>query len=427
MDLGNQTHLSDNKTSTYGSSPTFQGFTLPTSMESVNFTHMDVISKFSTPSTTLESLNATYGDILISKGSALPTVLNAVTSTDGDFGSPSEHQTAILILLSVFLFATFAIGILGNSFYLCIMGCKMKQTASTVLIQQLTGAYLLFTLIIPLFAVFLLMDSRWIFGTTVCKLVTFVVSLSMFVSVFLLTVISVDRCVLVVYPHWTRSYRTTKWASLVSISVWVLALIFSSPYLAFPKTSVDANNKIVCFNDYAFSDDFVTPEIQQLRQTVHLSMFLFQLVVGFILPFSIMVTCYAKLTFQLKASSHNKTNKPFKVIAAAVISFFVCWLPYHVYRGLTVYQDSFDLMLLFVVRVVAIILCCVNASCTPILYLFIGDTFRDLFKKSIYSLFGSMFGDDPLHSNLIKENKCSESSTSCHSPVTNIFQLESPA
>ncbi|XP_078507197.1 putative G-protein coupled receptor 33 [Lissotriton helveticus] len=378
-------------------------------------------------STMLDYMNSTTVDIDISGDSTLVSILESVTSPDSNMPSASECLAVLSILLAVFLFITFIIGILGNSVYLWILGWKMKPTASTIWFQHLISAHLLFTLIIPFYAIYLLMDCQWIFGTTLCKLVNFLVSFSMFASVFLLTVISVDRCLLVVDPLWTKSHRTNKRASIVCFSVWILALAFSLPYLVFPKTFVADNNKITCFNDYALTDDWITPEIQDLRRRVHLSMFILRLVMGFLLPFSIMIACYLKLAVTLKAGNHNKTNKPFKVIATAVTSFFVCWLPYHIYSGLMVYPESVSQLLVLLVMFFTIVLCCINAGCTPIMYLFIGETFRDLFKASIHSLFSKAFAEETLHNDLENERKPHEFPTSSQSRVTNLSQLESSA
>ncbi|XP_069057338.1 probable G-protein coupled receptor 33 [Pleurodeles waltl] len=410
---------------TYNNHATSEDSSWATLLESLNSTAIAVVA--SEDSTLLDYVNSTTADVNIPGGPTLLTLLESVTSQDSNISSTSECPVVLSILLAVFLFITFIIGILGNSFYLWILVCKMKPTVSTIWFQHLISAYLLFTLVIPFYAIFLVMDCQWIFGTTLCKLVTFVVSLSMFASVFLLTVISVDRCVLVVNPLWTKSYRTFKSASVVCFSVWILALLFSLPYLAFPKTYVAANNKITCFNDYVLSDDWITIEIQHLRRRVHLSMFILRLVMGFLLPLSVMTACYLKLAVTLKAGNHNKTNKPFRVIATAVTSFFVCWLPYHIYSGLIVYEESVSQLLVLVVMFLTIVLCCINAGCTPIMYLFIGETFRDLSKSSIHSLFSKAFAEVTLHNVLEIERTSHQLPTSDKSRVTKLSQLESSA
>ncbi|XP_078507200.1 putative G-protein coupled receptor 33 [Lissotriton helveticus] len=410
---------------TYSTHSTSEESPWATLLETLNSTAIAVVT--SEDSTMFDYMNSTTVDIDISGDSTLVTLLESVTSPESNVPSTSECLSVLSILLAVFLLITFTIGILGNSFYLWILGWKMKPTASTIWFQHLISAHLLFTLVIPFHAIFLLMDCHWMFGTTLCKLVNFVISFSMYASVFLLTVISVDRCLLVVVPLWTKSHRTNKRASIICFSVWILALPFSLPYLVFRKTFVDTNNKITCFNDYALSDDWITPEIQDLRRRVHLSMFILRLVMGFLLPFSIMIACYLKLAVTLKAGNHNKTNKPFKVIVTAVTSFFVCWLPYHIYSGLIVYQESVSQLLVLMVLFFTIVLCCIQAGCTPIMYLFIGETFRDLFKASIHSLFSKAFAEETLHNDLENERKPREFPTSGQSRVNNLAQLESSA
>lgn len=85
-----------------------------------------------------------------------------------------------------------------------------------------------------------------------------------------------------------------------------------------------------------------------------------------------------------------KSSKPFKVMLTAVVSFFVCWMPYHVHSGLVLTKSQpLPSQLTLGLAVVTISF---NTVVSPILSLFTGENF-EVFKKSILALFKSTFND----------------------------------
>ncbi|CAF94855.1 unnamed protein product [Tetraodon nigroviridis] len=126
------------------------------------------------------------------------------------------------------------------------------------------------------------MDFHWPFGKFMCKLNSTVSFLNMFASVYVLVVISVDRCVSVVLPIWAQNHRSVRKASCVSLAVWVLALILSVPYFVFKDTAPSyVNDDIInCFNNYALSDDYENPSVNHLRQFRHQAMIITRFLLG---------------------------------------------------------------------------------------------------------------------------------------------------
>ncbi|XP_029433160.1 probable G-protein coupled receptor 33 [Rhinatrema bivittatum] len=343
---------------------------------------------------------------------------------NGTAHSSSEGSTVVNILQATFLFITFIVGLPGNSLYLWILGWKMKRTVMIIWFSHLIAAYLLFTLTIPFRIVFFLLESHWMFGLVGCKLVSSGMTLSMFSSVFLLMIISVDRCMLVVHPLWSRFYRTTYRASAICVTVWITALCLSVPNLIFTETFVTQEGKTICRNNYAVSEEWKSWEIQYVRRTVHWSMFILILVLGFLFPFSVMTVSYIILSAKIKQKHLTKSGKSTRVIIMAAGSFFVCWLPYHIFHGLLLYQTDIAMLVLHIMSVITVILCCVNACFTPIFYLFIGENFKHVFKKSIHSWFRMAFSE-----NLYSMDSDSEKHLgfpTSHKKMTESFQLSSP-
>ncbi|XP_029432060.1 probable G-protein coupled receptor 33 [Rhinatrema bivittatum] len=299
----------------------------------------------------------------------------------------------INLMLATFFFITFLFGIVTNSLFLWVLGFKMKRAINTIWFFHLILSNVIFIFLLPFVGVYILMDSHWIFGTLMCKLINTLISLSMFASVFLLTIISIDRYLLIAHPMWSWCHRTTKCASIICVVIWILALGLSAPYLAFRETHLDEQNKTICCNNYAFSNDWVDPNTQLLRIKVHWLMFAFRLLSGFLLPFIIITFCYLTIAIKMKMKSLTRSKKPFKVIITAIISFFLCWAPYHVYYSLGIYKDQYP-ELINAFKSLSSFLSCINSCFTPILYLFIGENFKQIFRRSIRSFFESAFNEN---------------------------------
>ena len=136
-----------------------------------------------------------------------------------------------LNIMSVVIYSLdFILGVLGNGVVIWVTGFKMKKTVNTVWILNLAVADFLFTAFLPFSVIYTALGFHWPFGKFMCKLNSTISFLNMFASVYILVVISVDRCVSVVWPVWAQNHRSVRKASCVSLGVWVLALILILPY-----------------------------------------------------------------------------------------------------------------------------------------------------------------------------------------------------
>ncbi|XP_028435377.1 chemokine-like receptor 1 [Perca flavescens] len=180
----------------------------------------------------------------------------------------AELRQSLNIMSLIVYCLAFVLGVLGNGVVIWVTGFMMKKTVNTVWFLNLAVADFLFTAFLPLSVTYLATDFHCSFGNFMCKLNSTISFLNMFASVYSLVVISVDRCVSVVWPVWTRNHRNVRKASFVSLGVWVLALILSAPHFTFRDTGPSHDNIdiINCFNNFALSDDYETPSVKQLRQ-----------------------------------------------------------------------------------------------------------------------------------------------------------------
>ncbi|XP_053867414.1 probable G-protein coupled receptor 33 [Malaclemys terrapin pileata] len=295
---------------------------------------------------------------------------------------------------AVLLFITFLVGVLGNGLYVWVLGLKMRRTVTTLWFLHLVSCYLLFTLLIPFFAVYVLLDFHWVFGLAMCKLLNAFISMGMFSSVFLLTLISLDRYTLTHHPIWSRNHRTMPQARKLVMGVWVASFGLSTPYLAFRETRVVDGGRIACINNFNISGDWNGTKMEDLGRMVHLAIFVFRFLLGFLLPLCTIVGCYVRVGLKMKEKKLAWAGKPFKVMVAAVVSFFLGWLPYHLYHGLKLYKKEVPESVTGTLLVIYTFTSCFNASFSPILYLFVGEKFWQVFSMSLLTLMKAAFVDD---------------------------------
>ncbi|XP_041799100.1 chemokine-like receptor 1 [Chelmon rostratus] len=307
------------------------------------------------------------------------------------------HTMSLIVYSLAFVF-----GVLGNGVVIWMTGFKMKKTVNTVWFLNLAVADFLFTAFLPLSVTYTAMDFHWPFGKFMCKLNSTISFLNMFSSVYILVVISVDRCVSVVWPVWAQNHRSVRKASGVSLGVWVLALILSAPYFIFRDTGPSYNNDdiIVCFNNFAFSDDYTTPSVIELRNFRLQAMTITRFLLGFVVPFTVIVSCYAVIIHRLRrnrtlASQLGRTSK---IIAAVITSFFLCWAPYHIMALIELVNEMATHATLDHVTTIGVpiatSLAFINSCLNPLLYVFMGQDFKDKVRKSILNALETAFQDE---------------------------------
>ncbi|XP_060113674.1 probable G-protein coupled receptor 33 [Heteronotia binoei] len=294
------------------------------------------------------------------------------------------------LAVAIFILVSFLVGTLINGLCLWVLGMKMKRTVNTLWFLHLILTYVVSSSYIPFLAVYSLLGFHWVFGIVMCKAVNFFGSLGMFTTIFLLTIVSLDRYFLIHHPVWSQYNRTISRAQRMIVVVWLTSFILSVPYLAFRETRVVEKSRIECVNNYALSGDWEDPGIEALRDHVHLTLFLVRFLLAFLIPFCIIMACYCGMGREIKKKKLVRNRKPVSVLVASVASFFVCWLPYHLYYASLLFKVGPDRLRL-TLRVILFITMCFNFWVTPVLYLFVGERFQQVCKTSILALLKKAF------------------------------------
>jgi len=233
----------------------------------------------------------------------------------------------------------------------------------------------LFILFLPFTIAHAIMLYHWPFGTIYCKLHSFIMFTNMYASIYFLTTISIDRYLAVVHSVKSLEIRTLRNAYVATGVVWALACILSLPALIFRNTFEVEDGNIVCFLDYG---DFET--VVKRITVVNITRVIF----GFIIPFTIILVCYTLIALKITQSQVINKGRSMKLIVIVVVTFFVCWIPYHVVSLVEVvsYQTMDESLFNSINSVypVTVSIAIVNSSINPILYVFSGQDMKKVLR-----------------------------------------------
>lgn len=278
---------------------------------------------------------------------------------------------------------TFVVGILGNGLVIYVTGFRMKRTVNSVWFLNLALADFLFLVFLIFTIISYTQEHRWRFGRVMCKLNNLFSAVNMFASIFLLTAISLDRCLSIWVVVWAQNKRTVCKAQLISAVIWMSAVVCSTPYATFRDLKVQ-NNQTYCGSS-------VTAEQRS-------SLTIFRFVVGFVIPFLVIIFCYVAIGVRARRLQRNRKQKPLKIIFSIILAFFICWLPFHVMQFLILKVGN-DMYLHNVVLIgspLSVSMAFMNSCLNPILYVFMCDEFQKKLKQSICHVLESALAEDHL-------------------------------
>nr|XP_015221543.1 PREDICTED: chemokine-like receptor 1 isoform X1 [Lepisosteus oculatus] len=279
-----------------------------------------------------------------------------------------------LKIINIFLQTiTCVLGLCGNGLVIWITGFKMKRTVNTTWFLGLAIADFVFCVFLPFTIVNVARDKDWLFDIHMCRALSFILLLNMYVSVFLLTVISVDRCATVAFPVWSQNHRTVRVASFVVLVAWVSSTVLSLPSLLF-RDIQPLHKKVLCIYNYKNS----------LGLPAHEMVVFMRFIVGFLIPFMLIVLCYSIIAWKLKRRNLAKSSRPLKIMVSIIVAFFICWVPFHGVHILEMYFCDERPVTCTILVSVAFNVASANSFLNPILYVFMGSEFQGILRQSIF-------------------------------------------
>lgn len=238
------------------------------------------------------------------------------------------HAPYTSVFLLIFYTIVFLIGVLGNLLLMSVLHFKRgSRRLIDIFIMNLAASDFIFLITLPLWVDKEASLGLWRTGSFLCKGSSYMISVNMHCSIFLLTCMSIDRYLAIVCPAVSRKFRRRDCAYGVCASVWLISCLLGMPTLLSRELTL-INDKPYCAEKRATS--------------IKLTWALVSLIFTFFAPLVSIVTCYCCILRKLCAhyqrnGKHNKKlRKSIKIIFIVVAAFVFSWLPFNTFKLLAI-------------------------------------------------------------------------------------------
>ncbi|XP_039353973.1 leukotriene B4 receptor 1-like isoform X4 [Mauremys reevesii] len=254
------------------------------------------------------------------KDPALAPMTNATFNATAQSGALPPLPGAKLGLTVLSL--AFILGFPGNVFVVwSALWRVQKRTITCLLILHLALADCAVLLTSPFF-LRLLSAGQWEFGSVVCQLCYYVCGVSMYASISLITLMSLDRCLAVTKPVIAQKIRTAMVVRSLVLAIWMVSFLLAVPVIFYRKLVLRGRH-LLC--------DLSHPTIGHL--VFHN---LFETLTGFVLPFAAIIWSYCVIGHRLQDTRFRRKRRTNRLIVLIVAAFALFWLPFHVVNILDV-------------------------------------------------------------------------------------------
>ncbi|KAK3507216.1 hypothetical protein QTP70_010295 [Hemibagrus guttatus] len=291
--------------------------------------------------------------------SRLPDLSNSTLST----AAPAS-QSGIAILVLAFL-----LGFPGNLFVVWSVLCRVHHRSVTcLLVLNLAVADALVLLSAPFFLRLLAGGMGWEFGNGMCKTVHYLCCVNMYVSIYLICLMSLDRWLAVIRPFLSQRLRKKRTLYIVMLGIWIMAFLMALPmpfYRSNLQPYLGRNNPNYYCIPYHWNS--VNHEVFQ---------YVMETLLGFLIPFTFIVVCYTSVICRLRSAMFRGRVKGSFLILLIITAFAVFWLPYHIINilqviGLLQGRRSHDYRK---ARSIVTAFAFFSSSVNPLLYVFAGSS-----------------------------------------------------
>ncbi|KAM3616315.1 uncharacterized protein V6R79_015883 [Siganus canaliculatus] len=262
---------------------------------------------------------------------------SAITTNSSKVCVKIEDSAISDFLMSVYILA-FIFGLIFNLLTLGPIWQQMRrQNVLGVFLLNLSFSDMLFVFTIPLWINYYHNDHHWKLGELSCSVAGFFYYSNMYISIFLLCCISVDRCLMVTYPLRSKTNRTSRyaWTQCICVYVVVVALhvfVLINDNLKDAHDDLKGNDR--CYETYPMEKPVALFNLLRVG-------------IGFLLPLLVLTVCYWKVLATVGQSPglSAQAKRKVRLLSFGVIGIFsVCFAPYHILlltRSLVFYTSPY--------------------------------------------------------------------------------------
>ncbi|XP_077334339.1 proteinase-activated receptor 1-like [Lithobates pipiens] len=286
---------------------------------------------------------------------------------------PSIYTVVLLVALPLNIMAIIVF----------LVKMRVKKPA-VVYLLNLAAADVLFVSILPFHIVYRFSGNNWLLGEGMCRLVTAMFFSSMRVSILLMTSISVDRFLALVYPFRSLPWRTVRRSWLVCCYIWVISMVSTVPILMRQQTRPFPDLKITTCSDVQDAES-----VERFQVYYYFPVYIILL---YLLPLIITTFCYIGIVRRLSMKGAQKRSRAVLLSVVVLCVFVLCFGPANVIwfmHFLQVYNQASNF--LYIVYVISVSVSSVSCCLDPLIYYYASSEWQ----RHVYSLLGCKRGQTP--------------------------------
>ncbi|XP_062468345.1 proteinase-activated receptor 1 isoform X1 [Pezoporus occidentalis] len=266
---------------------------------------------------------------------------------------------------------------------------KMKiEKPAVIYMLNLALADVLFVSVLPFKIAYHFSGNDWAFGPKMCRFITAAFYCNMYCSIMLMTSISFDRFLAVVYPMQSLGWRTLTRASLICLIIWLVAISGVIPFLIREQTMEIPKLNITTCHDVLRESEL---------HGYYLHFFSIFSSVFFVVPFIISTVCYVCIIRCLSSSTlvtkQNKKTRALLLCVAVFSVFVICFGPTNILLLIHYVHFSYDNSLEYLYFAYLLCVCISSISCCidPFIYYYASSQYQ----RQLFSLFNCKETLDP--------------------------------
>jgi allatostatin receptor len=275
-------------------------------------------------------------------------------------------------------------GLLGNALVIGVIVSRHRmRTVTNLLLASLAASDFSFVLVCPPFTAYVYAyEMEWHFGIVACKLMHYLLSVTVYVTIYTLVLVCAVRYMMIVRNASTKWVRTHRNAIFASVAIWIIASVVNIPVLY-------AYNPIPSSSDPS-TYSCLHSDVETARR-FYLSFFTF----AYVLPLSligILSLCMAAYIRRHEArllsnnrKSRMRKSQAIRLIVAVVGVFAAFWLPINIICLVFYFGPDMESTIFSPVFQTSIVICQVlaysNSCINPLVYNFASRDFRESFRE----------------------------------------------